>query len=72
MPGHMRAEAITAKSRVIRGWNRQRELSDPAAETDCQTMMPRRAASAARGFAAAERPSMGVSGTPRRTSGAFP
>jgi hypothetical protein len=31
-----RAEAITVKSRVIRGWNRQRELSDPATETDYQ------------------------------------
>jgi hypothetical protein len=63
-----RAEASTVKSRDIQGWDRQRELHDLPEETDDRTMMPRRAASAARGFAATERSTMGVTGASRRTS----
>jgi len=33
-PGRSRAEATTVKSRAIRGWNRQRELSDPPSGAD--------------------------------------
>jgi hypothetical protein len=51
---------------------RQRELSAPFAESRRRTKMPRRAASAAWGFAATEEVAIvDVSGTPRRTSGTF-
>lgn len=53
-PGCSGPKLAMANCHAIRGWNRQRELFEPSPGTDESTMMPRSAASAARGFAAAE------------------